>query len=104
MKNIDTKKHILFYNIMRNLNSIRNFYFIKTLGKSLNDNLNELVENSSVKIVLSNFPDSIYLPLIVSLYGNTIPELVFFIEGDDLMDNCGNNKMGRNCISKNKDK
>ena len=76
---------------MRSLKSTRNFYFMKTLGKSLNDNLNKLVENSSVKIVLSNFPDSIYLPLVVSLYGNTIPEFVLFIEEDDLLDNSGNN-------------
>lgn len=91
MKNLTKNKHILFYEIMRKLNSTRNFYFIKTIGKPLNKNLNKLVGNSTVKIVQSNFPDSFFLPLVVSLYGNTIPELVLFIEGEELMDNCGNN-------------
>ena len=91
LKNLNKKKHILFYNVMRQLKSTRNFYFIKTLGKPLNDNLNNLVENCSVKIVQSNFPDSIYLPLVVSLYGNTSPEFVLFIEGEELMDSNGNN-------------
>ena len=86
MKNLTKNKHILFSEIMNKFNSKRNFYFIKTLGKPLNENLNKLVENSFVKIVQSNFPDSIFLPLVVSLYGNTVPELVLFIEGDELMD------------------
>jgi hypothetical protein len=90
-KNLTKNKHILFYEFMKKLNSTRNFYFIKTLGKPLDENLNNIVKNSFVKIVQSNFPDSIFLPLIISLYGNTIPELVLFIEGDELMDNIGNN-------------
>ena len=91
MKNLTKEKHILFYEVMRKLNTTRNFYFIKALGNPLNENLNNLVENSSVKIVQSNFPDSIFLPLVVSLYGNTVPELVLFIEGEDIIDNNGDN-------------
>jgi len=90
MKNLNKKKHLLFYKIMRKFNSTRNFYFIKTDGSSLNENLSQLVENSSVKIVQSNFPDSIFLPLVVSLFGNTTPELVLFIEGEDIMDKSEN--------------
>ena len=91
MKNLTEKKHALFYEIMKNLNSQRKFYFIKTLGNNLNENLNKLVKNSHIKIVQSNFPDSIFLPLVVSLYGNTPPEFVLFIEGDELIDNNENN-------------
>ena len=91
MKNMNKNKHNLFYNVMRKLKSTRNFYFIKTLGKPLNPNLNKFVKRCSVKIVQSNFPDSIYLPLAVSLYGKTVPKLVLFIEGEELMDNSGNN-------------
>ena len=73
---------------MKKLKSSRNYYFIKTENISLNENLEEFILNSSIKIVKSNFPDSIFLPLVVSLFGNDIPELVLFIEGEDLMDNC----------------
>lgn len=90
-ENLTEYKHILFSEFMRKLNSTRNFYFIKTFGKTLNENLNKIVENSFVKIIQSNFPDSIFLPLVVSLYGNTVPEFVLFIEGDELMDNSGDN-------------
>ena len=76
---------------MRQLKSKRNFYFIKIPGKPLNDSLNKLVENSSIKIVQSNFPDSIFLPLVISLYGKTIPKLVLFIEGEELTDISENN-------------
>lgn len=72
---------------MKKFNSKRNFYFIKTIGKSLNKNINKLVENISVKIVQSNFPDSIFLPLIISLYGTTTPEYILFIEDEDLISN-----------------
>ena len=89
-KNLTIDKHILFYDIMQKFNTTRNYYFIKNYNKSLNANLNELVVNSTVKLVQSNFPDSIYLPLVVSIYGTTIPEYVLFIEGDELKDNCGN--------------
>jgi hypothetical protein len=91
MKNLNKNKHFLFYEIIQKLNSTRNFYFIKTLKKSLNENLHKLVENSSVKIVQSNFPDSIFLPLVVSLYGEKTPKLILFIEGEELMDNSKNN-------------
>lgn len=87
IKNLTKDKHTSFYEIFRKLNSTRNFYFIKTVGKTLNENLYKLVENSLVKIVQSNFPDSIFLPLVVSIYGNNIPEFVLFIEGEDLKDN-----------------
>ena len=51
----------------------------------------EFIKNTSFKIVQSNFPDSVFLPLIVSLYGNDIHELVFIIEGNDIIDNTGDN-------------
>ena len=89
MKNLTKNKHILFYEVMRKFNSTRNYYFIKTLGKPLNEKLNKIVENSTVKIVQSNFPDSIFLPLVVSLYGKTVPELILFIEGEELINNSG---------------
>jgi hypothetical protein len=85
MKKLTKNKHFFFYNIMRKLKSTRNFYFIKTFGKTLNDNLNNLVGNSSIKIVQSNFPDSIFLPFVVSLFGETNPAFVLFIEGEELM-------------------
>jgi hypothetical protein len=61
MKNLTKNKHILFYEVMRKFNSTRNYYFIQTLGKPLNEKLNKIVKNSTVKIVQSNFPDSIFL-------------------------------------------
>ena len=87
MKHLTKDKHLLYYEVMKKLNSTRNFYFIKNVGRPLNENLSELVDNSTVKIVQSNFPDSIFLPLVVSLYGNNIPEFVLFIEGDDIFEN-----------------
>ena len=87
MKNLTEGKHKFFHEIMKDLNSKRNFYFINTNGKLLIENLNKIVENETVKIVQSNFPDSIFLPLVVSLYGNSIPKLVLFIEGEELF-NC----------------
>ena len=90
MKNLSQKKHLLFYNIMKQLNTTRNFYFIKTVGKTLNENLNKIVENSKVKIVQSNCPDSIFLPLVVSLFGQIPPKLVLFIEGEELKANSKN--------------
>ena len=90
MKTLTIDKHILFNDIMQKFNTTRKYYFIKNYNKSLNANLTELVVNSTVKLVQSNFPDSIFLPLVVSIYGTTIPEYVLFIEGDELKDNCGN--------------
>ena len=90
MKNLTKNKHILFYEIMKRLNSTKNYYFIKTVGKPLIEDLNKLVENTSVKIVQSNFPDSNFLPLVVSLYGQIVPELVLFIEGEELLNNSEN--------------
>lgn len=87
MKNLTKNKHSLFYEVMKKFNSARKYYFIKTLGKPLNENLYKIVENSSVKIVQSNFPDSIFLPFVVSLYGRTAPEFVLFIEGEEIIDN-----------------
>ena len=86
LKHLTKEEHIYFYEIMKELNCSRNFYFIKTLGKPLIENLNTIVNNSTVKIVQSNFPDSIFLPLVVSLFGNDIPDLVLFIEGEDQID------------------
>jgi hypothetical protein len=91
MNNLTKNKHLLFYEVMKKFNSTRNYYFIKTNEKSLNGNLDKIVGNSSVKIVQSNFPDSIFLPLVVSLYGETVPELVLLIEGEELNNNSGYN-------------
>ena len=91
MNNLTKKKHLLFYEVMKKVNSTKNYYFINTNEKSLNGGLNKIVGNSSVKIVQSNFPDSIFLPLAVSLYGETVPELVLLIEGEELINNSGNN-------------
>ena len=57
------------------------------VGKPLNEKLYKIVENSSVKIVQSNFPDSIFFPFVVSLYRRNVPELVLFIEGEEIIDN-----------------
>lgn len=70
---------------MKKYNISRIFYFIISQQNYLNPNINSLIQNSSVKIVQSNFPDSFYLPLVVSLYGKTTPEYVLYIEGDDLI-------------------
>ena len=75
---------------MKKFNITRNYYFIKIDEKYWSGNLTELIGNSKVKIVQSNFPDSIFLPLVVSLYGTTNPEYALFIEGDELKENCGN--------------
>ena len=85
MKTLTKEKHLYFNNILMELNSTRNFYFIQSIGQQLDDNLSELVENSTIKLVQSNFPDSIFLPLIVSLYGESNPEFILFIEGDDFL-------------------
>ena len=84
MKYLNKEKHLSFYNVMKELNSSNNYYFIKNIGNNLNESLNELVDNSTIKLVQSNFPDSIYLPLIVSLYGNNIPDFILFIEDEDI--------------------
>ena len=90
MKNLTKNKHVLFYEIMKRLNSTKNYYFIKKIGKPLIADYNKLVENTSVKIVQSNFPDSNFLALVVSLYGQIVPELVLFIEGEELLNNSEN--------------
>ena len=84
MKTLTKEKHLYLKNILVKLNSTRNFYFIQLIGQQLNDNLSELLVNSTIKLVQSNFPDSIFLPLAVSLYGESTPEFILFIEGDDL--------------------
>ena len=62
------------------MNTTRNFYFIKS-GASFINNTDELFDRKTIKIVQSNFPDSLFLPLIVSLYGKIIPNniLINFI-------------------------
>ena len=49
MKNLTKNKHSLFYEVMKKFNSARKYYFIKTLGKPLNENLYKIVENRSKK-------------------------------------------------------
>ena len=87
MNNLDKNHHYLYYEIIKRVKSKRNFYFINSVGYDLDDNVNHLVENTSIKIVQSNFPDTIFMPLVVSLYGNTIPKVVLFIEGNYLLNN-----------------
>ena len=86
MKNLTRENHVFYNKLFEQLNSTRNHYFIKMLEQQLNVHLNDMVENSTVKIVQSNFPDSIFLPLVLSLYGDTVPEFVLFIEGEDLIE------------------
>ena len=86
-KEITKAKHLFFNEIMKILNTNRKYYFVKAVGKNLNENLINLVEKSSIKIIQSNFPDTIFLPLIISLYGVTVPKYVLFIEGEDLLFN-----------------
>ena len=87
MKYLTKERNLLFYEFMKQLNTTRKYYFIKTLEKILDENLTSFVVDDTIKIVQSNFPDSIYLPLVVSLYGNNIPENVLFIEAEDINDN-----------------
>ena len=75
---------LLFYELMKELNSTRNYYFIKKAGNQLNVGVNKLVKNSDIKIVQSNFPDSIYLPFVVSLYGDNVAQIILFIEENDI--------------------
>ena len=85
LKNLTKYKHHFFNQVIHKLNLKRNFYFIKIYEKTLNENLYKLVDNTSIKIVQSNFPDTIFLPFVVSLYGNIFPKLVLFIEGEDIL-------------------
>jgi len=91
LKNLTNNKHKLFYDVMRKINSSRNFYFIKSNNNCLDQNAYSFVGNSSVKIIKSNFPDSIFLPLAISLYGKSNPSFILFIEGEEFSENCGNN-------------
>lgn len=85
MTTFSVEKHLLFYQIIKEFDASRVFYFIKSNGKELNESISKIVNNDMIKIVQSNFPDSLYLPLVLSLYGNNIPLLVLFINGDDLL-------------------
>ena len=87
MKYLTKEKHLLFYEFMKQLNTTRKYYFIKTQEKTLLENLTSIVGDNTIKIIQSNFPDSFYLSLAVSLYGNNIPEYVFYIEAEDINDN-----------------
>ena len=89
MTTFSVEKHLLFYQIIKEFDASRVFYFIKSNGKELNESISKIVNNDMIKIVQSNFPDSLYLPLALSLYGNNIPLLVLFINGDDLLDSIG---------------
>ena len=85
MKNLTNDKHLYFNDIFQKLNATRIFYFVKTIGKQLDQNLYKFISDSNVKIVLSNFPDSIFLPFVISLYGNNPPDYVLFIEGEEIL-------------------
>ena len=86
IKNLSKEIHTFYIDFIKKMNTTRNFYFIKSNKKSFIDNLDFFIDNKTVKIVESNFPDSIFLPLVLSLYGNSIPDFILFIEGEDLMD------------------
>ena len=86
MRNLTEDKFIIFSKIMKKLNSTRKFIFIKTEETVLDDNINYLIKNSSIKVVQSNFPDSIFLPLVISLYGNNNPEYILFIDAEGLIE------------------
>ena len=84
LKNLTKEIHYFYLDFIKKMNTTRNFYFIKSRASFIN-NIDEYVERNTVKIVQSNFPDSAFLPLIVSLYGNIIPHNILYIEGDDLL-------------------
>ena len=87
-QDLTESKHLFFSEIMKKINSKRNFYFVKKEGNFLDPEINSIVKNSfiKVKIVQSNFPDTFYLPLILSLYGTTVPNFVLFLEGDYIVE------------------
>lgn len=89
-KDLSNNKHRMFYEIIRKVNSSRNFYFIKSNNTNLNPYIDPQIKNSSVKIIKSNFPDTIFLPLIISLFGKAIPKYVLFIEGEEFNENFEN--------------
>ena len=86
INNFTRNKFYLYSEIMNKLNSTRKFIFIKTKNKSLDENINYLVGNTSIKIIQSNFPDSIFLPFVISLFGNTNPKYVLFIDDEEVID------------------
>ena len=84
MKNLTNDKHLYFNDIFQKLNATRIFYFVKTIGKQLDQNLYKFISDSNVKIVLSNFPDSIFLPFVkVGLLG--ISRTITLLEGDGII-------------------
>ena len=86
INNFTLNKFDLYSEIMNKLNSSRKFIFIKTKNKSLDENINYLVGNTSIKIIQSNFPDSIFLPFVISLFGNTNPKYVLFVDDEEVID------------------
>ena len=86
INNFTLNKFDLYSEIMNKLNSTRKFIFIKTKNKSLDENINYLVGNTSIKIIQSNFPDSIFLPFVISLFGNTNPKYVLFVDDEEVID------------------
>ena len=42
LKNLTKDTHLFYYDIMKELNSTRNYYFIKSSEKSLTNNYNDL--------------------------------------------------------------
>ena len=88
--NLTKKKHILLNKTLSKYNSDKKFYFVKTKEKSLDPNLCSIIGNDSVRIIQSNFPDSFYLPLVISLYGDNMPNFVLYIEADDIVGDCSN--------------
>ena len=64
LKNLTKEIHYFYLDFIKKMNTTRNFYFIKSGGSFIN-NIDKFVERNIFKIVQSNFPDSVFLPLIV---------------------------------------
>ena len=101
LKNLTKEIHYFYLDFIKKMNTTRNFYFIKSGGSFIN-NIDKFVERNIFKIVQSNFPDSVFLPLIVSLYGNIIPHYILYIEGDDFLNTNKNELVKWVKISANK--
>ena len=55
MKYLTKERNLLFYEFMKQLNTTRKYYFIKTLEKILDENLTSFVVDDTIKIVQSIF-------------------------------------------------
>ena len=49
IKNFNLEKHLFFLRIIKEINSTRNFYFVKSIGNDLIEDLDKIVDNSIEK-------------------------------------------------------